>query len=140
MLFDFPDRNDQWPYLKINPKKANYSGELLTVIISPKPLTGIQADKDGYVKNGTWLTDLEFGSNVEIYSRTDTGDLIYSKAESEGSCGIKTRELRPEKSADSPCGSASRLLTRDEPMPQSIYRVIGTAGQPAVAFVKLTVR
>jgi hypothetical protein len=140
MLFDFPDRNEDMPYLKINPVNVNYSGELLTVIISPKKLTGVVTDKDGYVTNGTWLADLEFGSDVEIYSRTDTADEVYSKSESEGSCGIKTRELRPDKSANSPCGSASRPLTTDEPLPQSIYRVIGAPGQPAVAFIKLAVR
>lgn len=140
LLFDFPDRNDEWPYLKIQPKKANYTGELMTIIVSSKPLTGITTDGKGHIRNGAWLADLESEANVEIFSRADMADKIYSKPESEGSCGIKTRELRPETTADTPCGIQTRELTRDEPLPQSIYRVKGRAGQPAVAFVKLNVK
>ncbi|MEP6789665.1 MAG: DUF4384 domain-containing protein [Acidobacteriota bacterium] len=140
-LFDFPDRNDPGgAYLNIDPKKPGYSGELVTVIISPKPLTGITTDKDGYVTNGTLLTDLEFGASFEIYSREDSDNKFYSKAESDGSCGIKTRELRPPgASTQAPCGSATRPLGVNEPLPQTIYSVTSYAGEPVVAFLKMNV-
>lgn len=139
-LFDYPDQKDEWPYLKINPKKANYTGELLTVIISAKPLSNIKTDKEGYVKNIDDLTDLETSAEIEVYSRTDNADRIYSKAESESACGVKARELEREKVPNNPCGVTSRQLTREEPLPQSIYRVNGATDQPALAFVKLIVR
>ncbi len=139
LLADFPDRATDVPYFNINPKKPKYTGELLTVIISPKPWINIKIDKDGFVKNGDDLIDLEFGADIEIFRRTDTSDKIYSIAESDSSCGVKSRQLEKEKPSEKPCGVSSRQLTREEPLPQSIYRVKGLAGQPAVAFVKLAV-
>ncbi len=140
MLFDIPDQREDHPYFKMRSEKPNYSGEMLTIIISPKPLSELTLGKDGTLKNGESLANLEFGSEVEIFSRTDTADKIYSKAESESSCGVKTRELVREPSAAKPCGVSSRQLSREEPLPQSIYRVKAVAGQPAVAFVKLAIR
>ena len=138
MLFDFPDQREDVAYLRLNPKKENYTGEIMTVIISPKPLTIIKLDKDGNVRDSDELRDLELGAQVELFTRTDTGDRIYSTAESAAACGVKARKLERDKSAGKGCGTNG--LTREESLPQSIYQVKAPAGQPAVAFVKLAVR
>lgn len=140
MLVDIPDQREDLPYFKINPQKLNYTGERLTIIVSPKALTNLSMGRDGKLRDLDALTDLEIATEIEIFSRTDTADSIYSKTEADSACGVKTRELQREKSVADPCAAASRQLTREEPMPQSIYRVKGIAGQPAVAFVRLTVR
>jgi hypothetical protein len=140
LLVDIPDRNDELPYFLINPKNPNYKGELLTVIISPKPLTNLKTDKDGKIKNLEELIDLENNTDAEIYSRSDSQDKIFSKTEAESACGAKTRQLTREKSAEKPCGEKTRQLTREEPLPQTIYRVKTAAGLPAVAFIQLNVK
>jgi hypothetical protein len=141
MLFDIPDQREDLPYLKINPKKENYTGELLTIIISPKPNGDLGLDKNGNLRDGESLSELEFGSDVEVFSRTDTADKIYSKLESEASCGVKTRELvRENPNATDPCATRTRELTREQALPQTIYRIHGVSGKPAVAFVKLAAR
>jgi hypothetical protein len=139
MLFDIPDQREDLPYFNMMPRKPNYTGELLTIIVAPKPLTLFKTDNAGKLKNGDALSELEFGAQVEVFSRSDMQNKVFSKAEAESTCGVKTRELRRDKS-DTPCGTGTRQLTRDEPLPQSIYRVKGPAGQPAVAFVKLAVK
>ncbi len=138
LLFDFPDQREDVAYLRLNPKKENYTGEIMTVIIAAKPLTIIKLDKDGYVRDSDELRDMELGAQVELFSRTDTGDRIYSTAESAAACGVKARQLERDKSAGKGCGTNG--LTREESLPQSIYQVKAPAGQPAVAFVKLAVR
>ena len=135
MLFDFPDQRDDLPYLSLNPKKENYTGEIMTIIVSPRPLTIIKIDKDGNVKDSDELRDLELSAEVEIFSRMDMADKLYSKAESTAACGVKARKLELEKG----CGRTG-ALTREESLPQSIYQVKAPSGQPAVAFVKLTVK
>ena len=110
MLFDIPDQREDLPYLKLNPKKPNYTGELLTIIISPKPSADLAVDKSGNLRNGSGLSELEFGSEVEIFSRTDSADKIFSRAESEATCGVKTRELVRETPTADPCGTRSRQL------------------------------
>ncbi len=124
----------------INPKQGNYTGELLTVIISPTPLTNIKIDKDGKIKNLSDLIELETNSVAEIFSRNDTEDKIFTQAEADSACGSKTRQLVREKSTENPCGVKKRQLTREEPLPQTIYRVKTQTGQPSVLFIKLNVR
>lgn len=139
MLVDIPDQREDVPYFNIDPKKPNYTGELLTVIISPTRLTNIKTNDEGMVTNSDELKGIELGAEVEIFSRSDTTDRVYSKAESESACGVKSRKLERAKSTDSPCGDTRRQLTREEALPQSIYRVKGFVGLPAAAFIKLSV-
>lgn len=140
LLVDIPDQTEDLPYFVISPKKDNYAGELLTVIISSKPLTNIKTERDGRIKNLDELIDLEIDAESEIYSRTDNQDKIYAQAEAEAACGAKMRQLTREGATANPCGTKTRQLTREEPLPQTIYRVKTVAGQPSVAFVKLNVR
>lgn len=138
MLVDIPDQAEDLPYFLINPKQANYTGELLTVIISPKPLTNMKIDANGKIKNLDDLIELETKADAEIFSRNDTEDKIYSKTEAESACGAKTRELTREKATS--CTNQTRQLTREEPLPQTIYRVKTQSGQPIVAFISLNVK
>jgi len=140
LLFDIPDQREDLPYFNMTPRKDTYSGEMLTVVISPKPITAFKPDSNGRLKNPESLTELEFGAQVEIFSRSDNENKVFTKSEAQSTCGAKTRELERDTSDRSPCGVTSRQLTRDEPPPQSIYRVTSAAGQPAVAFIKLAVR
>ena len=140
MLVDIPDQRQDVPYFNMNPRGDRYNGELLTIVISPTPMANLKADAQGKLDSGDSLAELEFGTEVEIFSRVDTGDKIYSKTESESACGTKTRQLERDKSATGPCGPGTRQLTREEPLPQSIYRVKGVAGKPVVAFVKMSVQ
>lgn len=140
MLVDIPDQTEDLPYFLINPKNSNYTGELLTVIISPKPLTSLKVDKDGKIKNLDDLIDLENNTDAEIFSRSDSQDKIYSMTEAQSACGAKTRQLVRERTPEKPCGEKTRQLTREEPLPQTLYRVTTVAGQPIVASIQLTVK
>ena len=66
LLVDIPDQTEDLPYFLISPRKDNYEGELLTVIISPKPLTNLKTDKDGKIKNLDQLINLEIDAEAEI--------------------------------------------------------------------------
>ena len=140
LLVDIPDQTEDLPYFLINPRKANYTGELLTVIVSPKPLTNIKIDENGKIKNLDDLIELEERSDAEIFSRNDTENKIYSQAEAEAACGSKARQRQLERQTEKPCGVQTRQLTREEPLPQTIYRVKTQSGQPIVAFIQLSVK
>lgn len=140
LLVDIPDRTEEYPYFVIEPKKPNHTGELITIIVSPKPLKNLKTDEDGKIKNLDELIELEINADAEIYSRPVAQDKIYTQSEAEAACGSKTRELVKEKSNAKPCGARTRQLTREEPLPQTIYRVKAQTGHPTVAFVRLNVR
>ena len=140
LLVDIPDQTENLPYFLINPGKESYTGELLTVIISPKPLTNLKIESNGKIKNLDNLIELEELSDAEIFSRSDTENKIYSQTEAEAACGSKSRQLEREKNTANPCGTKTRQLTREEPLPQTIYRVKTQSGQPIVAFISLNVK
>jgi hypothetical protein len=140
MLIDIPDKAENYPYFKLDPEEANYAGELLTFIVSPEPLTKLKVDNEGYVKDIGYLSDVEEDSEVEVFSRTDVKDKLYTAAEAEAGCGAKTRELGRGKPSAKPCGANTRQLTREEPLPQSIYRIKSITGRPVVAIVSLNIR
>ncbi len=139
MLVDIPDQKESHPYFDINPKSANYAGELLVVIISPTRLD-IKSDSKNRIIGIDTIVDFEASLNVHVFSSDDSENKVYSDAEAQATCGSRTRELERQSTATKPCGSASRELTRDEPPPQSIYRVSKYEGTPAIAFIKLNVR
>ncbi len=139
LLVDIPDQTEDLPYFVINPKNPKYAGEFLTVIISPKPLTNLKTDSDGKIISLNNLIDLEENADAEIYNRTDNQDKIYTQAEADAACGAKARGQN-SRQLERPCGANTRQLTREEPLPQTIYRVKTTAGQPAVTFIRLNVR
>jgi hypothetical protein len=82
---------------------------------------------------------LEVAAEAEVYARNDAKDKIYSQSESEAACGSKARQ-QINRDLERPCGVKTRQLTREEPLPQTIYRVKSVAGQPAVAFIRLNVK
>ncbi len=137
ILIDIPDQREDVPYFNINPKQDKYSGELLTIIISPEPITDLRLNEDGSIAATDALSAIEFGAETEVFSRADTSDRIYSQLESSSACGPKARQLEREKTQAKPCGVNTRQLTRDEPLPQSIFRAKAVTGKPAVAFVQL---
>lgn len=142
MLVDFPDQTESFPYFLINPKGANYSGELLTVIISQNRFTNLKTEKNGDCArvNIEEMVNVDPDAEVEIFSRLDAADKIYTKAEAASACGSKTRELERVKSTEKPCGMKTRELTREEPLPQSVYRVKTAVGHPIVAYIRLNVK
>ena len=140
MLIDIPDKAEDYPYFKLDPDEANYAGELLTFIVSPEPLTKLRVDKDNYVKDVGYLSDVEEDSDAEVFSRTDVKDKLYTTAEAEAGCGAKAREPGRGKTSEKPCGANTRQLTREEPLPQSIYRVKSITGRPVVVIVSLNVK
>jgi hypothetical protein len=138
VLVDIPDQTEDLPYFVINPKKENYNGELLAVIVSPKPLTNLKTDQNGKIKNLENLIELEEGTETEIFSRNDNQDKLYSQAESQASCGANARK-NSTRELERPCGARTRQLTREEHLPQTIYRIKVPTGQPGITFIRLNV-
>lgn len=139
MLVDIPDQHGPNPYFNMSPNRHNYAGELLAVVISPEPLK-FSVDLKGKILDLENVLELEATFDVEVFSRTDNKNKVYSKSESDAACGSASRQLERESSGQTPCGVASRELTRDEPPPQSIYRVKKYQGRPAIVFIRLNAR
>ena len=143
LLFDIPDQRDEFPYFNVKPRDESklsvYDGEHITIIISRRPLTGLDADPktDKLLKTAA-LEKLEETAESELFERTDTEDRIFTKTEADSTCGATTRGLERQKSSGKSCGRA-KYLSRDDAQPQTLFRVLTDANQTVVAFVKLAV-
>ena len=142
MLVDVPDQRASINRFKFEVTKTNYTGELITVVISPTRLPPIKTDVRGHLLDIEPLLDIEYKSSARFYSRSDMEDKLYSKAESEAACGSKTRELVPDaaRTKTRPCGTMTRELTPDGPAPQAIYEVTHPKGRPFALLFRLAVQ
>lgn len=139
-LVDFPDRREDLPYFIIRPKNDNYSGESISVVIGAKPLANFKVDSMGYLIHPESLAAMEAGADFDLFEREDIADAIYTIAEAKATCGVKTRELERDRERPSTqvCGRDANPLGRDDPSPQTIYRVRTTPDGPAVVSITIS--
>jgi len=120
-LVEIPSQEDRPNYLTLRHSRADQTGELLSVIVAPQPLEitiGSKALKLGRAQVEEWRRKWEQKAvTVELASGAG---LTWTKAEQEAGA------------------SATRVLTQDEPSPQTVYRVSAApAGQPFLLDIQL---
>jgi Domain of unknown function (DUF4384) len=114
-LIDIPAASDAFPYFNVTTTRENYAGEELLVIISPVKLPleiGLRAQSITRDTVQKWLDD--WGATVDIYDAEDGEGIAYTKIEA------------------TTATTASRSLTQEEPLPQTIYRVKIREGEPLI--------
>jgi len=113
-LIEIPASSDSVSYFTVKPKREDYAGEEILVIISPQKIPGIEpglrAQTITRAKVQKWLED--WGATVDIYDAEDGEGIAYTTNEAEAST------------------TQSRALTQEEPLPQTIYRVQARADAP----------
>lgn len=142
-IFDFPDRQEKAAYLEFVVNEPGYAGDLITVVIAPREVSGLIRGQNGRLLNPERLDLIESGSNAEFFQRDSTEDRqgkLLSTSEVESSCGATMRGLEKGKpGAKDGCGKAVRGLTKEGPFPQSIFEVKAAAGKPWAASFRLDV-
>ena len=124
-LIDLPDASDAQPFFtlttKQKPGQPAIVGELLTVVISEKPLAGIVPSRSPLSlppdQVAKWENDWE-GDIVELLEMND---------------GVGRTWTAQEKMAS----EMTRSLTQEDPTPQTIYRVVGQPNEPVMLTVQL---
>jgi hypothetical protein len=113
MVVDFPDRTEDLPYFRLSSDDPNYAGEILTVIISPKPLREWDLKREGLIGNLDWLAELEQDAGeVTRFERRAGVGTPETDDEKAATAGNRTRSLG---------GTLDRRLTRDKPLPQTVF-------------------
>lgn len=107
-LIEIPSAEDSVSYFTIQPKRADYAGEEIIVLILPDQLPnfqiGLRAQKlnDEILQN--WFADWE--SVVDIYDAEDGEGITYTAVE------------------EQKAKVATRSLTQEDPLPQTIYKAL----------------
>jgi hypothetical protein len=117
-LIEIPNKS----YFLLKPLRADYTGESLTLLITKEPL--------GELKIGASIVKLEtqmveqwekqWRLSVEHFEMIGGAGKAYTKAEKES-------------------GDGSRLLTQEDELPQTLYRVIAKTGNPILITVPLRI-
>ena len=121
-LIDIPAQEDDPSYFKASPNRSDQIGELLTIIVTTAPL------------------DLTIGNEPLHISASDVAKWekawasVTERFEMEGGAGQAWTKEEKEAAA----AKGTRQLTRDEPSPQTIYRIAATNNTAFLVNVRLT--
>jgi len=115
-LVEIPASSDSVPFFTVKPRREDYAGEELLVVITPEKLEGIGINLRALTISESmlqkWLDD--WSAEVEIFDAADGEGIAYTAIEAQAA------------------NSQSRALTQEEPLPQTIYRVRISADSPLV--------
>jgi len=122
-VIEIPSSEDKPPFYTIKKSRPDYEGELLTVLITDAPLAELSPGPGALKLPREQVSSYEkrWGAVVDNIELVD---------------GPGTPMTAAEKKA----AEGRRLLTRSDPMPQSIYRVRSKPGEPLLLSVFLRIK
>jgi len=123
-LIEIPAQEDQPNYFTVEKSRvsnASQTGELLTVIVSSKPLDEIAIGREALKLSPEQVAnwDKEWGGKTEVFDLVGGAGRSWTKAEQEAGSG------------------GTRQLTQLDPEPQTVYRVGVKPGKPFLVKVGL---
>lgn len=120
-LIEIPSQEDSPPYFKLTRSRENQTGEVLTVIVTPRPIEELSIERNRLKLTSEQVVRWEkmWGVSAERF-------------EMDGGAG--TAWTKEEQGAGATMG---RSLTQEEPGPQTIYRVAVKSGTPLLITVAL---
>ncbi|MDX2031372.1 MAG: DUF4384 domain-containing protein [Blastocatellia bacterium] len=120
-IIEIPGQEDRPNYFTLRQSRPDQVGELLTVIVTPKPLEGITIGNKALAISNEQIEQWEkqWGAVTEKFEMAGGAGKTWTKAEQEAGA------------------NATRQLTQDEPGPQTIYRVAVKPGAPLLVKVGL---
>jgi len=121
-LIDIPAQDDRPNFFALHPSRADQVEEELTVLLTKAPIAEVQigpkALKLTNEQVGRW--EKEWGAGrVERFELTGGAGKTWSRAEQEAA------------------SAGTRLLTQEDPPPQTVYRVAVKPGEPLMVRVRL---
>ena len=121
-VIEIPAQDDRPSYFTLRPTHGDQIGEELTVLVTDKPIAGLNIGSKAVVLSEAQVAQWEkdWGSKAQRFEMIGGSGKTWTKAEQEAG-------------ADS-----TRLLTQDDPGPQTIYRVSTKADEPILVNLKLT--
>ena len=123
-IIDVPGQNDAASFFKLESKDPNWRGELLTVIVSPEPLSDMSLP-DGPSRISAKLVEAleeKYLKDSPEYEQNGTAGKNYTKTEKEAG------------------SEGKRQLTQTDPYPQTVYRVKMRPKEPMMINLNLTVK
>ena len=107
---------------RLKPMRPDYKGELLTLLVTTEPLSGIAAGPTIQKLDGKLVEqwEHEWAATTERFEMVGGAGKTYTKTEKEA-------------------GAEGRLLTQEDELPQTLFRVVAKPGNPLLVVVPLKI-
>lgn len=120
-LIDIPDQVDRPNYFTVRPSRPDQIGELISIVVTPKPLDDVT------------IQDKPVVLARDVVARWEADWAApFQQFALEG--GVKKLWTTEEQAA---AGDATRLLKQDDPPPQTLFRLSARRGSPVLVNVRL---
>lgn len=124
-LIDIPAQDDQPNYFTMRKGRADQAEEELTVLLAPKPLEGVTIGRKPLVlsESETASWEAQWGAGkTEIFELAGGAGKTWTRVEQQAA------------------SEGTRILTQEDPPPQTVYRVAAEPGRPFLIRVRLRYR
>jgi hypothetical protein len=120
-LIEIPAQDDRPNYFTLRPSQPGQAGEVLTLLVTDKPIEGLTIGPKDLVLSQDQVAawEKQWSKKVEHFEMAGGNGKTWTKAEQEAGA------------------DGTRLLTQDDPGPQTIYQVVGQPGEPILVNVGL---
>jgi hypothetical protein len=122
IVTEIPGAADDPPYFRVERTRRDQSAEVLTILVSPTPIAGLQIGPDRLKLSGEQLAEWEKKWSAKTY-RLDApaqAGKAYTIVEKDAAAGKKT-------------------LAPGDPLPQTMYRVEAKSGAPVLIHLPLPI-
>ena len=103
-VFSIPAHSDQPPYFTLTPGRADQTGELISVLVTPEPITNVKPSEQEVKLSSAQVTEWEqkWGKTIGRLEMAGGGGTTITAVEQEA-------------------GTGARLLKHTDPPPQTLY-------------------
>jgi hypothetical protein len=119
-LIDIPAQDDRPPYFTVKPSRSDQTGERLTLLITDAPLADVTIGAQPVQLTATQMANWESRGSESV-----------QRLEMVGGVGRAWSRAEQRAAAD-----GTRLLTQEDPSPQTLFRMV--VGQPDLIVVNVT--
>jgi len=121
-VIEIPSAQDKPPFYTLKRSRADHQGEALTVIVADKPLTELTIGRSALK-----ISAEQFNSYEKRWGT------LTQQLELDGGSGAAMNK------AEKAARSGNGVLTRDDSLPQTIYRVLAKPNQPLLVTIPLSI-
>lgn len=121
-LMEVPDAADTPSFFTLKQNRPDQIGELVTILVTPEPLAEVAPARGPLriAREQAMIWEQRWKAPVQVIE-TDPGGRLYTRVEQRA-------------------GETARLLTQDEPIPQTLYKVEARPGEPVLLVLALLLR
>jgi len=121
-VVEIPASDDRPPYFKMRRSRPDQNGELLTILVTPHPIQNLQIGRQRLRLSA---------EQVAFWKKEWAAASI--RLEAYGQAG------KPYTLAEKIAGNGDKMLTQDDPLPQTMYRVDAKPGEPLMIELPLQI-